>query len=100
MQTICKSTLLRQEIRKTLEQTIFSVLQTNLDLQPNMYQDNYYSRVTISQGLLSRSIWECGKIRACTRFRANLFRKGKKMKTGEYALPGSNTQPLQKKRMK
>jgi hypothetical protein len=48
-----------------------------------MYQDNYYSRVTILQRSLSRSIRVCGKIRACTRFPANLFRRAKKLKTGE-----------------
>jgi len=54
-----------------------------LDLWSNMYQDNYYSRITIPQRLLSRNIRVCDKIRACTRFPTNLFWRGKKLKTGE-----------------
>lgn len=80
---------------KTLEsqqnKQFFSVLQNNLDLWPNMYQDYYCSRVTIP---LSRSNKVCGKIRVCTRFPANLFRKGTKLKT---APPGSITLPLEKR---
>jgi hypothetical protein len=48
-----------------------------------MYQDNYYSSVTIPQRSLSRSIRGSGNIRAHTRITANLSRKGKKLKRGD-----------------
>lgn len=90
--------LLRQDIRKTLEQTIFSVWQTKLDLWPNMYQENYYRRVTVPQTSLSRSIRVCGKIRACTKSPCQLVKEREEAEDRtEYALPGSVTPPLQKR---
>jgi hypothetical protein len=49
---------------KELEETIFSVLEPNLDLWYHVYQDNYYDSVVIAEKLLSRKTRVCETIRA------------------------------------
>jgi len=49
--------------RKKLQETIFTLLEPYLDQNYRVYQDSYYSHVTIAETLLSRQVTVCGTIR-------------------------------------
>ena len=48
---------------KTLQETIFTLLEPYLDQNYHVYQDNYYNHATIAEILLSRQVRVCGTIR-------------------------------------
>jgi len=50
--------------RKKLEDTVLSLLDTNLSQNHHIYQDNFYNRVILAQTLLDRNVWVCGTMRA------------------------------------
>jgi hypothetical protein len=49
---------------KKLEETIFFVLESYLDIWHHVYQENYYNSVDIAGKLLLSKIRICGTIRA------------------------------------
>ena len=48
---------------KTLENTIFTLLDPCLDVWHHLYQDNFYNSVHIAERLLIRKVRVCGTIR-------------------------------------
>jgi len=48
---------------KKLQETIITLLEPYLDQNYHVYQDSYYSHVTIVETLLSRQVRVCGTVR-------------------------------------
>jgi len=79
---ICNMEIYSAE-RKKLEDTVLSLLGGNLDLNPDIYQDDYYNSVRLSQTFLDRNVRVCGTISANWGIPRNLEGEGKCLKKGQ-----------------
>lgn len=79
---ICNMKIYAAEGKK-LEDTIFSVLEPNLDLWHHVYQDNYYNSVAIAEHLLQRKTRVCGTIRSNRGLPKSFVEAGNKLKAGQ-----------------
>lgn len=79
---ICNMEIYAAEGKK-LEDTIFSVLEPNLDLWHHVYQDNYYNSVAIAEHLLQRKTRVCGTIRSNRGLPKSFVEAGNNLKAGQ-----------------
>ena len=79
---ICNMEIYTAEGKK-LEDTIFSVLQLNLDLWHHVYQDNYYNSVAIAEHLLQSKTRVCGTIRSNRGLPKSFVEAGNNLKAGQ-----------------
>jgi len=68
---------------KKLQETICTLLEPYLDQNYNVYQDSYYSHVTIAETLLSRQFRVCGTIRVNRGLPPEMKNESQSVKRGE-----------------
>jgi hypothetical protein len=68
---------------KKLQETLLTVLESYLDQNYHVYQDNYYNSVGIAEHLLSRQVRVCGTIRVSRSLPTDFKNESNSLKRGE-----------------
>ncbi|XP_076160842.1 piggyBac transposable element-derived protein 4 isoform X4 [Ptiloglossa arizonensis] len=79
---ICNMEIYSDE-RKSLDETVLSILGPNLELWHHVYQDNYYNSVLIANTLLEHKTRVCGTIRVNRGLPQSLQDEASTLKKGE-----------------